>query len=265
MNSLVMPMDWAHRHGELYGRGVPGLCTCLIGFVNHPAVTHVFRIWFHYMHLISRVNLKQAKAFLSDSSPALKPSEKWILGVNDLFIQSISRQQMDKRFRRAFLRSQDDSILMEAEMSYMSAQAERTQQFEANIKRWIRLLSDSSLGQYQLRDQEVFSLLVFDNEMPHVKLFPLGLEWICPNAHRNTAAWAEGVLPSGGQPSSDWKPLTQNPCKALHDHYLPENAFSGLPFQAWLEGVKGVGDGDEKNVKYMCGGARRLGPKSNSH
>jgi hypothetical protein len=38
-------MDWAHRHGELFGRGVPGLCTCVIGFLNTPSVRRVFIKW----------------------------------------------------------------------------------------------------------------------------------------------------------------------------------------------------------------------------
>lgn len=40
---LVLPMDWAHRHGELWGRGVPGLCTCLIAFLNEPSEQRVIR------------------------------------------------------------------------------------------------------------------------------------------------------------------------------------------------------------------------------
>jgi len=42
---LVLPYDWAHRHGAAYGRGVPGLCTCLIGFLNAPAVRRAFELW----------------------------------------------------------------------------------------------------------------------------------------------------------------------------------------------------------------------------
>ncbi|KAH9258066.1 hypothetical protein BASA81_003629 [Batrachochytrium salamandrivorans] len=42
---LVMPIDWAHRHGNLWGRGVPGLCTCIFGFMNSPNVRRVVQAW----------------------------------------------------------------------------------------------------------------------------------------------------------------------------------------------------------------------------
>lgn len=42
---LVMPIDWAHRHGNLWGRGVPGLCTCIFGFMNSPNVRRVVHAW----------------------------------------------------------------------------------------------------------------------------------------------------------------------------------------------------------------------------
>jgi len=40
-----MPFDWAHRHGDLWGRGVPGLCTCLIAFINHASAKRVIADW----------------------------------------------------------------------------------------------------------------------------------------------------------------------------------------------------------------------------
>lgn len=42
---VILPIDWAHRHGPLWGRGVPGLCTCIFGFMNAPNVRRVIELW----------------------------------------------------------------------------------------------------------------------------------------------------------------------------------------------------------------------------
>jgi len=42
---LVQPYDWAHRHGEAWGRGMPGLCTCFMGMINSNATRRLVERW----------------------------------------------------------------------------------------------------------------------------------------------------------------------------------------------------------------------------
>jgi hypothetical protein len=112
--------------------------------------------------------------------------------------------------------------------------------------------------EYQVRDQELFSLVLRANSFPDVKLFPLSFEWMCPNSRHPSTLWAEGTKNSA---SEEFAPLTQNPCKALHAHDSTLDRDGVLRFpklDKWLQSVKSVGPGDAPGRRPGCGGAHRL-------
>lgn len=178
---LILPIDWAHRH-EAFGKGVPGLCTCLIGFLNDPSsVRRVLEAW----------------------------AREVALG---------------------------DSVDEER----------------------IKYLGTSKNEGTHRRDQELLSLVLYRDDYPDVKLFPLGMEWVCANANKETARWFEG---SSSLDDPPFYPITTNPCRSIHSHLHVSEKIHYVregPIKKFLESffeIPMTGGEFDKSLRYKCGGA----------
>jgi hypothetical protein len=130
---------------------------------------------------------------------------------------------------------------------------DRLESNEERLKRWKRIMKLDG-NTYQIRDQEVFSLVLHDNAFPDLSIFSLSIEWVCPVTNRAKSIWAEGVI----EPGQSFTLLTENPCKSVHAHPPPRNAFKSFIFSEWITQIERIGEGAELETAKKCGGAHRI-------